>query len=75
MLGAIKMSSDLVCCPYCGSNYGLYSTNRVIIDYYYDFDGNYVGKSDEQPIVRRKTEPLYCQVCNKKVGVKHKLFY
>ena len=61
-------------CPYCGFDYGLYVSNKVNIDVYYDFEGNKVGQSEPTPLTKRKRIPVYCQVCNKYVGDYNKLF-
>lgn len=60
-------------CPHCGSNIGLYSKELARYDQYYKFTGEPDGFSDLCSIVKRKTTPLYCYVCDRKVTTWEKL--
>lgn len=60
-------------CPYCGSNAGLFSKETGKYDQYYKFDGEPAGYSDIDRIIRRKTTPLYCIYCGKRVTTLEKL--
>ena len=61
-------------CPYCGSKAGLYSKDYVIIEQYYDWNGDTAGYSDPELVKERKSTPLYCQNCDRYVGKYEKLF-
>ena len=54
-------------CPHCGSNYGLYSKEHVTFEQYYGFDGEEDGYSEFHYINKRRSTPLYCMDCHKRV--------
>ena len=63
-------------CPYCGSDYGLFSRECVTYDQYYKFSGEPDGYGDSDTYGftnSRKTRPLYCIKCGKKVTTLEKL--
>ena len=61
------------CCPYCGSRGGLYSKEIARYAQFYTFNGEEDGFSDLDTVVKRKTTPLYCVCCDKRVAVLEKL--
>jgi len=61
-------------CPFCGSTAGLYSKEIVKYEQYYGYDGEPIGCSDNYDMTRRKSTPLYCQDCNKKIGTYENMF-
>lgn len=66
----------LECCPHCGSDFGLFSKRYVKYEQYYKFDGDPDGHSELWPTdatYRRKTTPLYCLNCGKRVTTLEKL--
>ncbi len=60
-------------CPFCGSDAGLFSKELGRYDQFYTISGEANGYSDIERIVRRKTTPLYCICCGKKVTTLEKL--
>lgn len=64
------------CCPFCGSDDGLYTKTVVRIFVGYDFDGNCEGEiGDREPVKgysyhrkNGKGQTLYCMNCDKRVG-------
>lgn len=60
-------------CQFCGSDLGLYSKEIARYDQYYTYKGEPDGYSDISNIVRRKTTPLYCVHCDKRVTTLEKL--
>lgn len=54
-------------CPYCGSEMGLFSKEVGRFDQYYRFNGEPGGYSDLDVVCRRKSTPLYCIKCRKRV--------
>ena len=60
-------------CPYCGAKTGLYSKETASFDQFYTFDGEMDGYSDLRIKSYRKTTPLYCLHCDKKVTTLEKL--
>lgn len=68
--------AELKCCPHCGSDLGLYSKEYVRYDQFYKYDGTPDGYSDSDQLpatFRRKTTPLYCCNCDKRVTTLEKL--
>jgi len=63
-------------CPYCGSCWGLYSKEVARYCQFYKFNGDTAGYSelDDLMVTMRKSTPLYCQKCDKRVGTYEKLF-
>lgn len=61
-------------CPYCGSSMGLYSKEVVRYCQFYKFNGDADGYSEFDDLKVRKSTPLYCQQCDKRVGTYEKLF-
>lgn len=63
-------------CPFCGSSMGLYSKEIARYSQFYNFDGDTDGYSelDDLMVTRRKSTPLYCKNCDKRVGTYEKLF-
>lgn len=66
--------AKIECCPHCGSRNGLYSKECVRYVQFYKWDGEPDGYSEFDSIRYRKSVPLYCSKCNKRVGVAEKLF-
>lgn len=60
-------------CPYCGSGDGLFSKELTRYEQYYKFDGEPDGYSEFDNIVRRKSTPLYCICCGKRVTTLEKI--
>ena len=63
-------------CPYCGSEDGLFSRECVTYDQFYKFNGEAAGYSDSDTYGftnKRKSRPLYCLKCCKKVTTLEKL--
>lgn len=57
-------------CPHCGEEYGLFSKEYVQYEQYYTFEGEVDGYSEFKQLscsMNRKTTPLYCCRCEKKV--------
>ncbi len=54
-------------CPYCESKMGLFSKEVGRFDQYYGFNGEPSGYSDLDVVCRRKSTPLYCKKCGKRV--------
>lgn len=66
----------LDCCPHCGSTDGLFSRECVTYDQYYKFNGEPAGYSDSDTYGftnNRKSRPLYCTKCRKRVTTLAKL--
>lgn len=60
-------------CPFCGSNSGLYSKETARYDQFYTYEGEPDGYSDISNTAVRKTTPLYCIYCDKRVTTLEKL--
>lgn len=60
-------------CPYCGSTVGLFSKEMVRYSQYYKFDGEPDGYSEFDTVKVRKTTPLYCISCEKRITTYQKL--
>lgn len=63
-------------CPYCGSSCGLYSIEYVSYPQYYDFNGEENGYGEftrASTSARRKSTPVYCQNCEKRITTLEKL--
>ena len=57
-------------CPHCGAKTGLFSKEYVSYEQYYTLDGDCDGYSEFKQLpcsMNRKTTPLYCLNCEKKV--------
>ena len=61
-------------CPHCGSTYGMYSKEYFYGEEYYRFpDGEHEGHSELSDISKRKSRPLYCIDCNKRITTLERL--
>lgn len=60
-------------CPYCGSTTGLFCKEIARYSQFYKFNGEPDGYSELDIVVRRKSTPLYCCFCEKKVTTLEKL--
>ena len=57
-------------CPHCNGKYGLFSKEYVSYEQYYTYDGECDGYSEFKQTgtsISRKSTPLYCLKCEKKV--------
>ena len=61
-------------CPHCGSTDGVYSKEVMRYDQYYDYNGEEIGSSEGISWKYRKTTPLYCIDCHKRIGTYEKMF-
>ena len=59
---------DIVKCPHCGKSSVLYSNEYVKYQQYYNYNGEHCGYSDYEHTDKRKSTPLYCLECGKKVA-------
>lgn len=60
-------------CPVCGSNDGFYSKEYVTYCQMYDENGECTHFGDMINVSKRKSIPLYCIDCNKRVTTLDKL--
>lgn len=60
-------------CPHCGSDAGLFSKETARYEQYYKFNGEPNGYSDLDRVCTRKTTPLYCVYCGRRVTTLEKL--
>ena len=60
-------------CPYCGSEDGLFSKELTRYEQYYKFNGEPDGYSEFDNIIRRKSTPLYCVKCYRRITTLEKL--
>lgn len=61
-------------CPHCGSKMGMYSKEYLYGEEFYTFPyGESDGYSELSYINRRKSRPLYCRNCNKRITTLEKL--
>lgn len=60
-------------CPFCGDTWGLYSIHTTKFEQYYNFKGEGTGHSEPDDVTKRKSLPLYCMNCNKKITTFEKL--
>jgi len=69
--------SKLVC-PRCGNNKSFYSIHYCVVEQYYNGDGEEDGCSDVCDSLnynmRRKSTPIYCLYCKKKVSTEEILY-
>lgn len=67
------MNDNIKQCPHCGAENGLYSKEYVHYEQYYTFDGESDGFGELSQLQKRKSTPLYCSACEKKVTTLEKL--
>ena len=60
-------------CKGCGSTSGLYSKEYAQYSQYYTWDGEADGYSDLDIVSHRKSTPLYCLRCGKKITTLEKM--
>lgn len=61
------------CCPFCGSGEGLFSNERVRYVQYYTFGGAETDAGEFVSENRRKSTPVYCIHCGRRVATMEKL--